>query len=131
MSPEQFYPEHSARPFRLLTQNREMKAIGAWNWSLPAWAGRLADGRTYNTCPSAGICAQACYARSARNFVNCKHFLAVDLETGTVASHHSCLDLTTRSGDLPAVFRLVKDYFSGRKDCRWTRGTVSIRGQRG
>ncbi|MDT5029450.1 MAG: hypothetical protein QOE61_5876 [Micromonosporaceae bacterium] len=50
------------RPNRLLTQNREMKSIGAWNWSLPAWAGRLADGRTYNTCPSAGICRHLCYA---------------------------------------------------------------------
>ncbi|MCE7011687.1 hypothetical protein LWC34_54080 [Kibdelosporangium philippinense] len=45
------------RPARLLTQNSEMKQIGVWNWSLPAWAGRLADGRTNNTCPSAGICA--------------------------------------------------------------------------
>lgn len=51
------------RPARLLTQNREMKKIGAWNWSLPAWAGRLPDGRTFNACPSAGICAKACYAR--------------------------------------------------------------------
>jgi hypothetical protein len=49
---------------RLLTQNSAMKAIGAWNWSLPAWAGRLPDGRTYNTCPSAGICSQICYARN-------------------------------------------------------------------
>ncbi|MFJ8965334.1 hypothetical protein ACIRG5_38710 [Lentzea sp. NPDC102401] len=47
----------------MLTQNSEMRQIGAWNWSLPAWAGRLADGRTFNTCPSAGVCAQACYAR--------------------------------------------------------------------
>lgn len=54
----------ATRPKPLLTQNREMKAIGAWNWSLPAWAGRLPDGRTYNTCPSAGICAQVCYARN-------------------------------------------------------------------
>jgi len=53
-----------SRPKRLLTQNREMKAIGVWNWTLPAWAGRLPDGRTYNTCPSAGICAQVCYARN-------------------------------------------------------------------
>jgi hypothetical protein len=53
-----------ARPRRLLTQNREMKAIGVWNWTLPAWAGRLADGRTYNTCPSASICARVCYARN-------------------------------------------------------------------
>jgi hypothetical protein len=52
------------RPKRLLTQNREMKAIGVWNWTLPAWAGRLPDGRSYNTCPSAGICAQVCYARN-------------------------------------------------------------------
>nr|WP_203790978.1 hypothetical protein [Actinoplanes rishiriensis] len=51
------------RPKRLLTQNRELRAIGVWNWTLPAWAGRLPDGRTYNTCPSAGICARLCYAR--------------------------------------------------------------------
>lgn len=53
----------TCRPARLLTQNSEMRQIGVWNWSLPAWAGRLPDGRTYNTCPSAGICAQVCYAR--------------------------------------------------------------------
>jgi Gene product 88 len=53
----------AGRPTRLLTQNREMKAIGVWNWTLPAWAGRLADGRTYNTCPSAGVCRHVCYAR--------------------------------------------------------------------
>lgn len=56
-------PAMVRRPSRLLTQNREMRQIGVWNWSLPAWAGRLPDGRTYNTCPSAGVCAQACYAR--------------------------------------------------------------------
>lgn len=56
-------PAAVRRPSRLLTQNREMRQIGVWNWSLPAWAGRLPDGRTYNTCPSAGVCAQACYAR--------------------------------------------------------------------
>lgn len=28
----------------------------------PAWAGRLPDGRTYTTCPSAGICRHVCYA---------------------------------------------------------------------
>jgi hypothetical protein len=52
------------RSKKLLTQNREMKAIGVWNWTLPAWAGRFADGRTYNTCPSAGICRNVCYARN-------------------------------------------------------------------
>lgn len=51
------------RPARLLTQNRRLRAIGVWNWTLPAWAGRFADGRTYNTCPSAGVCRDACFAR--------------------------------------------------------------------
>jgi Gene product 88 len=55
---------NAQRPKKLLTQNREMKAIGVWNWSLPAWAGRLSHGRTYNTCPSAGICRNVCYARN-------------------------------------------------------------------
>ena len=52
------------RPRWLLTQNRELKAIGVFNWTLPAWAGRLPDGRTYNTCPAAGICRHVCYARN-------------------------------------------------------------------
>jgi hypothetical protein len=48
----------------LLRQNRELKRLGIWNWSLPAYAGTLPDGRNYNTCPSAGVCASACYARN-------------------------------------------------------------------
>lgn len=51
------------RPRRLLTQNRELRAIGVYNWTLPALAARLPDGRTQITCPAAGICAQVCYAR--------------------------------------------------------------------
>jgi hypothetical protein len=54
----------NVRPDKLLTQNSNLRRDGIWNWCLPAWAGRLPDGRTYNTCPSAGICAQVCYARS-------------------------------------------------------------------
>jgi hypothetical protein len=49
---------------RLLTQNRELRAEGIWNWTLPAWAGRLPDGRTYNTCPAADACVKVCYARN-------------------------------------------------------------------
>jgi hypothetical protein len=56
------------RPPRLLTRNRRMREIGAWNWTLPAWAGRLPDGRTYNTCPSAGVCARLCHASSTYRF---------------------------------------------------------------
>ena len=54
----------SVRPSRLVTQNGRLRQIGVWNWTLPAFAGRLPDGRTYNTCPSAGICRNLCYARA-------------------------------------------------------------------
>lgn len=54
----------AVRPERLLTQNSNLRRDGIHNWCLPAWAGRLADGRTYNACPSAGICAKVCYARN-------------------------------------------------------------------
>lgn len=35
-----------------------------FNWTLPAWAVKLRDGRTFNVCPNAGICATLCYARN-------------------------------------------------------------------
>jgi hypothetical protein len=54
----------SVRPVRLLTQNSNLRRDGIFNWCLPAWAGRLPDGRTYNACPSAGICVKVCYARA-------------------------------------------------------------------
>ncbi len=56
--------DKAERPKRLLTQNSELRRIGVWNWSLPALAARLPDGRTVNTCPAAGVCAQICYARN-------------------------------------------------------------------
>ncbi|MFJ1528255.1 hypothetical protein ACIOFV_07470 [Streptomyces mirabilis] len=45
------------RPERLLTQNSELRDEGIWNWTLPALATRLRDGRTVKTCPAAGVCA--------------------------------------------------------------------------
>jgi hypothetical protein len=55
-------------PRWLLTQNSLLKPDGAYNWTLPAWALRLSDGRNFNVCPNAGVCAQMCYARSG-NFM--------------------------------------------------------------
>lgn len=49
---------------RLLTQNSELRPHNVWNWSIPAWHTRLPDGTLFKTCPSAGICAQVCYARN-------------------------------------------------------------------
>lgn len=49
---------------RLLTQNRELKRDGVWNFTLPAWVVELPDGTHFNVCPNAGICAKFCYARN-------------------------------------------------------------------
>ena len=48
----------------LLRQNRRLRALRIYNWSLPALAGRLPDGRNVRVCPSAGVCASVCYARN-------------------------------------------------------------------
>lgn len=48
----------------LLTQNSELRPHLIWNWSIPALTAKLSDGRRISTCPSAGICAQLCYART-------------------------------------------------------------------
>lgn len=48
----------------LLSQNRELKRDGVWNWTLPAWVVELPDGSHFNVCPHAGACAKFCYARN-------------------------------------------------------------------
>jgi hypothetical protein len=62
--------ETGGRRLRLLSNsNRNLARDRIWSWSIPALAARLPDGRTIRTCPSAGVCAQACYARSPRSFI--------------------------------------------------------------
>lgn len=93
----------------LLTQNSEMRTIGAWNWTLPAWAGRLADGRTYNTCPSAGVCREICYARHGTY-----------LWPGVVAKHRYNLEFVL--DDLPGWEEaMVRELHHPRFDGAWIR----------
>lgn len=47
----------------LLTQNSDLRRIGVFNWTLPAFVIELPDGSHFNVCPQAGVCAQLCYAR--------------------------------------------------------------------
>ena len=42
--------------------NSDLKRDRIWVWSLPAWVVTLPDGRRFNTCPAAGVCAKHCYA---------------------------------------------------------------------
>jgi len=48
----------------LLTQNADLKKTGVWGWTLPAHNVEYEDGSVFNVCPSAGICADFCYAKS-------------------------------------------------------------------
>lgn len=55
-------PKKSPRKW-LLTQNSDLRRIGVFNWTLPAFAIQLPDGSNFNVCPQAGVCARFCYAR--------------------------------------------------------------------
>lgn len=46
----------------LLTQNSELRPFGIYNWTLPAFVVQLSNGKHFNVCPHAGICASVCYA---------------------------------------------------------------------
>lgn len=67
----------------LFTQNSELKPHGIFNWTIPAWYVRRADGSIFKTCPNAGACAKVCYARNGTyRFSN------------VIAAHTRNLDLT-------------------------------------
>jgi hypothetical protein len=52
------------RPKKLLSQNSELRPDGIYNWTLPAFAIKLNNGKNFNVCPNAGACASFCYARN-------------------------------------------------------------------
>ncbi|MFB7436527.1 hypothetical protein ACFCZ5_34885 [Streptomyces microflavus] len=50
---------------RLLRQgNADLRRHNISVWTLPAWVVRLPSGKSMNVCPSAGICADLCFART-------------------------------------------------------------------
>lgn len=67
--------------YLLTNGNRELRADGIFTWTLPALAAKLSTGKNMLVCPSAGVCAQLCYARSGTyNFSNVKKAHARNLE---------------------------------------------------
>ncbi|MDX3694708.1 hypothetical protein PV726_31135 [Streptomyces europaeiscabiei] len=62
--------------FLLLPMRSNCASERIYKWTLPAHRGTLPDGRTYNACPTAGVCADLCYARAG-------HF-----QRGTVLAAH-------------------------------------------
>lgn len=66
---------------RLLSSNSELRPDGIFNWSIPALAAKLSDGKNVKTCPNAGACATVCYARNGTyNFSNVKARHTANLE---------------------------------------------------
>ncbi|MFI6689278.1 hypothetical protein [Streptomyces sp. NPDC050485] len=55
-------PGRTARKW-LLTQNSDLRRIGVFNWTLPAFVVEMPDGSHFNVCPQASACANLCYAR--------------------------------------------------------------------
>lgn len=43
--------------------NSDLRRDRIWTWSIPAWVIELPNGKKFNCCPSAGSCAEPCYAR--------------------------------------------------------------------
>lgn len=43
--------------------NSDLRRDRIWTWSIPAWVVDLPSGKKFNCCPSAGACAEPCYAR--------------------------------------------------------------------
>jgi hypothetical protein len=68
--------------YLLTNGNRELRADGIFTWTLPALAAKLSTGKNMLVCPSAGVCAQLCYARSGTyNFSNVKKAHVRNLES--------------------------------------------------
>jgi hypothetical protein len=68
--------------YLLTNGNRELRADGIFTWTLPALAAKLSTGKNLLVCPSAGVCAQLCYARSGTyNFSNVKKAHVRNLES--------------------------------------------------
>ena len=68
--------------YLLTNGNRELRADGIFTWTLPALAAKLSTGKNMLVCPSAGVCAQLCYARSGTyNFSNVKKAHTRNLES--------------------------------------------------
>ncbi|MFI5496613.1 hypothetical protein [Actinoplanes sp. NPDC051859] len=108
----------TVRPKKLLTaSNRNLARDNILSWTLPAGPVRLADGRTVNPCPSAGICLRACYAMngtyripSVRERHQCNLAYVLDDLPGWTA--HMITEINTRRQ--PVIVRIhdAGDFFS-------------------
>ena len=116
---------------RLLRQNRELREVGAWNWTLPALGAKLDDGRTIHTCPQAGACAALCYARSGTfRFKNVKaaHARNLKLVLDTPAEWEAAMNAEISRYLKPGSYVRIHDsgdFFSDEYLVAWMRIAAS------
>lgn len=68
-------------PREIFTQNSELRPLGIYNWTIPAFVVQLTSGKHMNVCPNAGVCASVCYARNGTyNFPTVKQAHVSKLE---------------------------------------------------
>ncbi|MEU8672687.1 hypothetical protein AB0C71_37990 [Streptomyces anulatus] len=90
------------RTWLLRQGNSDLRRHGIYTWTLPAWVVQLPSGRSMNVCPSAGVCAQMCFARAGSyRFSNVR------------AAHMRNLLLTLE--DLPRFERLMTEEVQHRR----------------
>lgn len=92
---------------KLLSQNRDLRPHGIFNWTLPALVARLSDGRKVTTCTAAGACARVCFARNG-----------TFLFSNVIARHVWNLELTI---DRPDLFKAWMIEECQEKPGRWVR----------
>ncbi|WP_455711320.1 GP88 family protein [Streptomyces goshikiensis] len=104
-----------ARPrFLLLPMRSSCASERIYKWTLPAYEGVLPDGRHYNACPTAGVCADLCYARAG-------HF-----QRGTVLAAHQ-RNLMYVMDDLPGWEAQMTEELQHRRYRAPAGGTVHVR----
>ena len=125
----------ATKPRRLLTQNSELRPLGIWNWTLPAWVAKKSDGTAINVCPAAGACVKYCYAMNGTyNFPNVKaaHQRNLDLVTddlgGFTAAMVNELDAKRFSAKgRPTLPDMPRDHLSPRVAQMLDEGNVCVR----
>lgn len=100
--------------FLLLPMRSSCASERIYKWTLPAYKGELPDGRRYNACPTAGVCADLCYARAG-------HF-----QRGTVLAAHQ-RNLQYVMDDLPGWEAQMTQELQHRRYRAADGGTVHVR----